>query len=156
MTIVLPEPDTTKVRAFKSKVLLVPILMSLLGCTDRPTSSGATADASRDDEMAAVWITFQAADADNDGSISQAELAEDTAAAFAALDADNDGFLTPEEAGTTDAALFARLDTDGDGRLSIVEVMSHKIADMRRLDANGDGSLTYQEVAAFRPDGGAR
>jgi len=63
-------------------------------------------------------LTFDAADTDGDGLISEGELARDAAAGFSGLDADRSETLTPQELGPHDPSMFSRIDANGDGVLT--------------------------------------
>lgn len=91
-------------------------------------------------------FAFDAADTDDDGYVSEAELARDAAAGFSGLDRDRSGTLTPEELGPHDPALFARVDRNGDGVLTFNEVMTNKLRGFEDGDKNDDGLLSFQEM----------
>ena len=100
-------------------------------------------------ERQASEFAFDVADRDNDGVISEAELAYDTAVGFAALDADGDEHLVPSELQAHDPADFRRVDTDNDGRLSWSEVVKVKIKVLEDADTNSDGVLSKEEVLTY-------
>ena len=100
-------------------------------------------------EREASEFAFDMADRDNDGVISEAELAYDTAVGFAALDADGDEQLVPGELQTHDPADFQRVDTSNDGRLSWSEVIKVKVKVLEDADTNGDGVLSKEEVLNY-------
>ena len=100
-------------------------------------------------EREASEFAFDMADRDNDGVISEAELAYDTAVGFAALDADGDEQLLPGELQTHDPADFQRVDTSNDGRLSWSEVIKVKVKVLEDADTNGDGVLSKEEVLNY-------
>src|SRR3712207_9502884 len=77
-------------------------------------------------DFSAEEIAFMAADTDDDGVVSEAELARDAARGFATLDKDGDGKLSPDELGPHDPALFRRVDADGDRMLTFAEVMTNQ------------------------------
>jgi hypothetical protein len=91
-------------------------------------------------------VAFGAADTNDDGYVSEAELARDAAAGFSGLDRDGSGTLTPEELGPHDPALFARVDRNGDGVLTFPEVMANKVRGFEDGDRNDDGLLSFQEM----------
>ena len=91
-------------------------------------------------------FAFDAADTNDDGYVSEAELARDAAAGFSGLDRDRSGTLTPEELGPHDPALFARVDRNGDGVLTFSEVMANKVRGFEDGDKNDDGLLSFQEM----------
>ena len=100
-------------------------------------------------ERQASEFAFDVADRDNDGVISEAELAYDTAVGFAALDADGDEHLVPSELQTHDPADFQRVDTDNDGRLSFGEVIKVKVKVLEDADTDSDGVLSKDEVLSY-------
>jgi Ca2+-binding EF-hand superfamily protein len=95
---------------------------------------------------AAERVAFEAADTDDDGYVSEGELARDAAAGFSALDKDRSETLTPQELGPHDPALFQRVDRNGDGVLTFSEVMTNKIQSFEAGDQNQDGLLSFDEM----------
>jgi Ca2+-binding EF-hand superfamily protein len=91
-------------------------------------------------------LSFDVADTDGDGWISEAEMARDAAAGFSGLDRDRSGTLTPDELAPHDPARFARVDRDGDGKLTFNEVMTFKIEAFEKADKDKDGYMSYQEM----------
>lgn len=118
-------------------------------------------------------------DADKNGSITRAEIAQSTAAQFKAIDANGDQRVTKEEmqahhekmkaqwaekrkaAGKPERAdrggrdgkrgdHFARLDTNSDGALTQAEFAARANKRLERLDANKDGVITQDEIAQAR------
>jgi Ca2+-binding EF-hand superfamily protein len=77
---------------------------------------------------------------------------------FAAMDADQDGKVTQDELAAHRAAMFAAADTNGDGSLSADELAARELARftetmadrtarmIERRDANGDGVLSADEI----------
>ncbi|HEY1336267.1 MAG TPA: hypothetical protein VGF59_02095 [Bryobacteraceae bacterium] len=97
-----------------------------------------------------------ALDADRDGEISAAEIA-DAVAALKTLDKNGDGQLTPDEVLpsplTTAVALFmAALDINADGRISAGERQAQAALGYRALldaaDLNRDGIVTGDELSS--------
>jgi Ca2+-binding EF-hand superfamily protein len=93
-------------------------------------------------------------DADHDGVISAAEIAN-ASAALKKLDRNRDGFLTPDEvlpdrAETSAGMLMSRLDRNDDGVLSAEEQSAEEAEPLRELlrnaDRNGDGVVTREEL----------
>lgn len=114
---------------------------------------------------------FEAFDTNQDGSITQEEIAAVAATRFANADTDSNGVLTAEEMlaamdreGTERRAArierrIERLDTNDDGALSLEESTAgnRRIERMfDRLDADGDGAITQAEAAEARPHRGGR
>ena len=101
---------------------------------------------------------FQEMDLDQDGRISEQEMAEHRAARFARADRDGDGLISEAEfmaarqaRGEERARLFfAYMDTNGDGALSLEEIAQRRPA-FAQLDADGDGSVTLEELRATKP-----
>jgi Ca2+-binding EF-hand superfamily protein len=120
-----------------------------------------------------VILVLAALDADHDGIISAAEIAN-SPAALRSLDRNHDGKLSPEECGQGVAdspaespqvegkldlqfqkrarlefmrfnPVLAALDADHDGESSTSEIQNAAAA-LKRLDKNGDGKLTQEEV----------
>lgn len=104
-------------------------------------------------------------DADGDGALVPAEVADRPRLAehFAELDADGDGKLTGAELAAIDGPpgmdperradkLLARFDADGDGVLVLAEVEDHpRLAEkFAAADGDGDGKLTRAELVAFK------
>ncbi len=114
-------------------------------------------------------IDFGAADANQDGKLTEDELKTWQAAQVASIDADKDGKLSADEISGFAMAqvrsriaehastMVARLDTDGDGLLSSAELLARPLAmpDFSRLDRNGDGSVTEDELQPQMPMPGA-
>lgn len=115
-----------------------------------------------------------ALDADHDGTISAAEIAN-APAALRTLDRNGDGRLTEDElrpaggrggfdrggGGDPDemaARIFERFDRNGDGKLSRDEMSDGPLGEMfDRADANKDGAVTLDELkAAIRAGGFGR
>lgn len=102
-------------------------------------------------------IAFEAADTNDDGLVSEAELGRDAAAGFSSLDKDGSRTLKPDELGPHDPAEFARIDTDGDGVLTFPEVMANKTRALQAGDKNEDGGLSFDEmVESVEADLGTR
>jgi Ca2+-binding EF-hand superfamily protein len=91
-------------------------------------------------------IAFDAADNNDDGYVSEAELARDAAVGFSSLDKDCNEKLTPQELGPHDPAWFKRVDHNGDGVLTFSEVMTNKLQGLEAGDKNHDGQLSFQEM----------
>ena len=129
---------------------------------------------------------FRALDANQDGSISTAEMNNATAA-LRSLDKDSDGTLSSQElrpqfggergkggqamgrpgggsggpAGGGDMAsripqMFKMRDANGDGKLSGDEIPERMAKGMERLDTNGDGALTEDELVSGMKKMGGR
>ena len=83
---------------------------------------------------------------------------------FDALDANGDGSLTLEEVHAAPQARFDAMDTDGNGAVSVEELTAAaqgRAAEraekmMARFDDNEDGALTIDEMRGNRPDRAAR
>jgi hypothetical protein len=109
-------------------------------------------------------------DADQNGELSAAELANATTA-LKTLDKNGDAKLTAEElmppppGGTNQFRLaappgakhpvppiLAALDTNGDGELDATEIANASAA-LQQLDTNGDGTLTRDELCPHPPGG---
>ena len=114
---------------------------------------------------------LMALDADRDGELSEAEIAN-ASAALAKLDQNKDGKLSRQELrprrpegvgdrpGRSPEAFVQRLmsrDENGDGKLSQEELPPQMQENFARLDANGDGYVDRAEAAALagrrRPGG---
>jgi Ca2+-binding EF-hand superfamily protein len=102
-------------------------------------------------------------DADKDGSISVAEVADrpHLAEKFAALDADKDGKLNTAELAAMKhdkdpaeraAKFMAKFDADKDGALTAAELAEHpRLAEkFAEVDADKDGKLSAAELSAFK------
>lgn len=99
---------------------------------------------------------FKAADANNDGNITRAELVAHLDKRFAKLDKDADGKITKEERKEArearKAARFAKLDTDGNGSLSPEELQAHKGKDHRAGDNAGQHKAGKHHRRHGNPD----
>ena len=137
---------------------------SLVALAVALTAGAAMAD--RGDRMGGMGgmrggLDFAAIDADQDGKITEAEIAAWRAAQAAAVDTDGDGLLSAEEIAAmhiraaTERAnqhatrMIERLDTDGDGKLSAAEMTTRPMPArlFERLDADNDGAITEAELA---------
>jgi Ca2+-binding EF-hand superfamily protein len=98
----------------------------------------------------AARAAFDAADANGDGVLDEAELAADAASAFSGLDQNRDYALEPQElVQTVQANGFEGIDTNGDGRLTFDEVMAHKLDQLGQADQNADGVVSLDEALDF-------
>jgi EF hand len=106
-----------------------------------------------------TWVV-RVLDADHDGIISAAEIAN-APAALRTLDTDHDGALSAAECGAPARygpqfmqfhPVLAALDRDHDGQISASEIANAPAA-LRTLDRDGDGDLTTDEL---RPGADAR
>ncbi len=101
---------------------------------------------------------FQEMDLDQDGRISEQEMAEHRAARFDRADGNGDGliseaeFMAARQARGEERArrIFTFMDSNGDGALSLEEVAQRRPV-FAQLDVDGDGSLTLEELRAARP-----
>lgn len=112
------------------------------------------------------------ADLNQDGQVSKAEFTQSAESRFYAADADNDGFLTQDERKAHREASrenrkdqrFAALDTNGDGLLSKDEIeargdkrrarKSERRAEMMaKFDTNLDGELSDAERTVMKAEG---
>jgi len=97
---------------------------------------------------------FDAADADKDGAVTQAEIYSFRKSLFTENDANGDGALSADELhqimGTMmkskHAHRLARMDSDGDGKVSGEEFARTRTPGLRRVDSNGDGAITKEEI----------
>lgn len=115
---------------------------------------------------------FRALDADHNGEISSAEMAN-APASLKALDLNDDGIFSAAElnsvrpARPADAAtgapprgarprptlpLMLALDANADGIISAPEI-ANAVASLKALDANSDGMLTHDELRPLPPTG---
>jgi hypothetical protein len=98
------------------------------------------------------------ADANQDGSLTQAEFEAGREALFERLDRDRDGALTMREArharsearAGAPARRFDHADANNNGAVSREEFLAGPSARFDRLDSNGDGALTPDEQARAR------
>jgi Ca2+-binding EF-hand superfamily protein len=97
---------------------------------------------------------FERFDANEDGTITQAEIDEMRSSRLAEFDEDGDGSLTLEEYQVLwmDAMrprmvrAFQRLDTDGDAVVTVEEFVEPFGRMVRRLDRNDDGEITQDDL----------
>ena len=110
---------------------------------------------------------FERMDADQDGSITKAEVEAAAVARFTEADANGDGLLDADEMAAAGegrnaerrakriAKHMERADTDGDGAISLEEMTASGGNRMDRmfenLDADGDGVITQAEAEAAKP-----
>ena len=93
------------------------------------------------------------ADADGDGSVTQAEIDAFLAEQVRSADADADGSLALAEFETVFAEqtrprmvdAFQALDEDGDGQITTAEIDGRFGSIVERLDRNGDGALSADD-----------
>jgi len=96
---------------------------------------------------------LQAADADQDGQITKAEMAAHRAAMFEKIDKNGDGVLTAEDHEGSKGPMGkrgARLDADQDGKVTKAEFLAGSDELFERLDANGDNVISKDELSARR------
>jgi Ca2+-binding EF-hand superfamily protein len=97
---------------------------------------------------------FESFDANQDGTITQAEIDETRSSRLAEFDADGDGSLTIEEYQVLwmDAMRermvdqFQAHDDDGDGLVTVEEFSERYDSLVRRFDRNDDGQLTQDDL----------
>ena len=94
------------------------------------------------------------ADANGDGTITNAEFLADVDARFARLDGNKDGKISKEErpgAGEgRGGRMMSRIDTNDDGTISLDEQRAQANKRFERLDTNNDGKLDQAERDAAR------
>lgn len=108
-------------------------------------------------------FNFEEVDADNDGKITQEEIAAHAAARFAEADTDGDGALSADEMlarleaqraermKDRAARMVERRDANNDGRLTADEMAPRNTDRMfSRLDANDDGAISEEELEKAR------
>ena len=111
-------------------------------------------------------MSFEQFDTNNDGQITQDEIAAMRSERFAKADTDGDGFITLDEltaqsvkrAEERAAGMMEKLDTDGDGKLSEEDMAQSSRAGrmFERLDQDNDGVITKAEFDEARKHGGKR
>ncbi|MEM7487753.1 MAG: EF-hand domain-containing protein, partial [Pseudomonadota bacterium] len=102
---------------------------------------------------------FDAADADGDGTVTQAEIDAYRDARVSEVDVSGDGALSIEEFDTLYRDLtrsrmvdaFQALDADGDGQISAEEMDRRVARFVERMDRDGDGALTLQRPGRRAP-----
>lgn len=105
--------------------------------------------------------SFEALDANGDGSITQEEIDGMRAEHLAAHDANGDGELSLDEfAGLWQeltrpmtVRAFQALDADGDGTITRAEFDRPVAGMVNRMDRNSDGSISSREYRRFDDDG---
>ncbi|NJM84323.1 MAG: calcium-binding protein [Tabrizicola sp.] len=134
------------------------------------TGAATTALAERGEPRGAMLMdAFDAMDADKDGKVTEAEIADHRRATFTAADADGNGLLSVQELKQMGKAadevrqdrrvarMMERMDADGDGSLSASELSAMQGSRMfARVDADKDGAITKAEVEAARDRQAAR
>lgn len=119
--------------------------------------------------MGPMMFDFEAADADGDGKVSQAEMAAHAKARFDAADSDGNGKLSAAEMAATAQKrqeerrarmmqkMIERMDADDDGELSFDEMPGQQTRAEQmfsRIDSDGDGAVSKAEMEAARAKGG--
>lgn len=100
-----------------------------------------------------LMSTFQDADADNNGELTQSEIDQFLASQLTEADANADGSVSLEEFQTiyierTRLAMvdaFQRLDEDGDGEVTSTELSDQFGTIVQRFDRNGDDVLSAED-----------
>ena len=96
---------------------------------------------------------FRDADADGDGSVTQAEVDDFLAAQLTEADADTNGTISLEEfqaiylqrTRSVMVDAFQSLDEDGDGQITTAEVSARFGDIVERMDRNGDDALSRED-----------
>jgi len=100
---------------------------------------------------------FDKMDANGDGQITKAEIADHRSEVFKAMDANNDGVLDKQEHLNFVVARmtprienrYQKMDSDNDGKVSAAEFEAKKQhRHFRRMDANNDGIINREEAEA--------
>lgn len=109
---------------------------------------------------------FDAIDANQDGKITQDEIAAHRAAEFAAADTNGDGQLDAEELAAQmlkqmmarqAARMIENMDDDGNGSLSAAEMREGPLsANFARIDTDNDGAISKEEAQAAMQKAGKR
>jgi Ca2+-binding EF-hand superfamily protein len=109
---------------------------------------------------------FDTIDADQDGKVTQDELAAHRAAEFAAADTNGDGALSAEELqahmmeqmmARRSAQMIDNMDADGNGSLSVEEMGEGPMAgNFARIDTDNDGAISKEEAEAVSERMGKR
>ena len=100
-------------------------------------------------EETATRMSFEAADRDGDGQVTEAELVADMAAAFNGLDTNRDRVLEEGELPRSDPAGFRQADADGDGRLTFIEAVDFKLKQLAPFDADDDRQYSLAEIRRY-------
>ncbi|MEM7547716.1 MAG: EF-hand domain-containing protein [Pseudomonadota bacterium] len=103
---------------------------------------------------------FDAADTDNDGAVTQAEIDAYRAARLAEVDISGDGALSIAEFDTLYRDLtrprmvdaFQKIDANGDGQIAPDEIDRSVARLVERLDRDGDGELTLERRRRAAPE----
>lgn len=110
---------------------------------------------------AGMFDRLMAADANNDGAITRAEMRAVREASFRRVDADNDGFITEAERQRLADAAAAKgkgkgggagdraaggADTNNDGKISREEFLNTPMRGFDRLDANSNDVIDAAEL----------
>lgn len=103
-------------------------------------------------------VDFETLDSNNDGQITQDEMASQRAAHMSRADANSDGILSAEEleahasqrASKQVEKMLKRFDSNDDGQLSMQELAENQRVPrhFRRADRDGDGALSRAEFDA--------
>jgi Ca2+-binding EF-hand superfamily protein len=115
-----------------------------------------------DDRGPKLMEMFSGIDTDQDGKVTQAELAAHRAAMFTAADTNGDGLLSTDELAARELARFSetmadrtarmleRQDDNGDGSLSADEIGDGPMEDhFARIDSDNDGAISKAEAEAM-------
>lgn len=111
-----------------------------------------------------------AADTDNDGVITRAEIKTHSASRFAQMDGNSDGVVNSEDREANRAERFSAADSDGDGELSAEEMSAARQARhakhserramrqakrFEQIDTDNSGGISQTEMAAAKQARGA-
>jgi hypothetical protein len=146
---------TKRLQTTKLPLLLATLAAGVIAATS------VLADQSRDrDHRHGHWgrATLTTMDADNDGTITRAEIEAHVAARASEIDADGDGAITVEELIAHRermrrqhlAERLAAMDQDGDGKISVDEYAAAQSWRMARFDRSGDGQIELEDMRFHR------
>lgn len=149
-----------------NKITLIPSILAVAGLSALVALSPVNAATKGGERM-----SFEQLDANNDGALTEAELAAHATARFTAADTDGDGFLSADELTASSQKrnseraakrlerLMEHRDANNDGKLSAEEMapsQDRAAKRFERADKNDDGTLSAEEFEAASKHGGKR
>jgi Ca2+-binding EF-hand superfamily protein len=134
----------------------VPLAIATLAVTGVIAAASIADEIEGPGERHGMWARSMLTDidADQDGTITRAEIEAREAAVATEIDADKNGVITVEELVAYQekmraqrmAQLLKAMDSNGDGTVSVEEYQAAQSWRLARLDRNGDGQIEPDEM----------